>query len=358
MTLLMGFSSSTGESEQLTTKSFSMETNTQLPNKITADNCIDVSETHQDTPTYKDGSTNDLTLYSGALLLMADCLGTGILALPQDVKVLGKFWGLGFIILNLPINWYAGTILSNVARRVDMGDYDIVAHDSDDISPEKQDDLSTEANLEATPIAQNSSLTLSSKTIDKSTYDFIGLTNALFIPSGNTFSLASNIVIFIFYCNIFLVLGNYILVMSHAVRAIIGEANICMPNAGIIASTLMFALAQMRTMAKLGRWATIVSLTALLIVVIQCLIATNHPHNSREAEQIEVVEDGILRKFASLSSIGFAVGSQKLFLNIRHEMRDRNQAPYSLGICLFAFGSGYILVCLLAGASKFLSIPF
>ena len=55
---------------------------------------------------YHDPSSNDLTVLQGAALLTADCLGVGLLALPEDVKVLGRWLGIGFLILNLPINLY------------------------------------------------------------------------------------------------------------------------------------------------------------------------------------------------------------------------------------------------------------
>ena len=60
---------------------------------------------------YQDASTNDLTILTSALLLTADCMGTGILALPSDVQTLGRGFGLAFLIVNLPVNLYAGTIL-------------------------------------------------------------------------------------------------------------------------------------------------------------------------------------------------------------------------------------------------------
>jgi len=71
------------------------------------------------TDSYEYLSANDLNMLQGAALLTADCLGTGLLALPQDVKVLGKVIGLGFLILNLPINLYAGTILSHAAQHIE-----------------------------------------------------------------------------------------------------------------------------------------------------------------------------------------------------------------------------------------------
>lgn len=164
-----------------------------------------------------------------------------------------------------------------------------------------------------------------------------------------------------------LTIGNYILVMSHAVTAVAGEDNLCLPTAGIIASTLMFGLSQLRTMANLGRSVSAVSLLALFIVVIQCVYAlrpkddvtlvTEHEESvnavtSEMLEEATTTTDGatILSKMSSLASIGFAVGSQKLLLNIRHEMADpAKAAPQSLAIALVTYGFAYVLVCLLAG---------
>jgi hypothetical protein len=66
-------------------------------------------------------SPNNLNVWQGAALLTADCLGTGILALPSDIHVLGYggWAGLGFLMANLPINLFAGTILSHTATHVE-----------------------------------------------------------------------------------------------------------------------------------------------------------------------------------------------------------------------------------------------
>ena len=125
--------------------------------------------------------------------------------------------------------------------------------------------------------------------------------------------------------------------MSHAVSAMVGEDNLCIPTAGIIASTLMFALSQLRTMALLGRSVSAVSLTCLLVVVAQCLRslrgASGEEDNEMMEEDAEEVAsytpaEATLARMGSLAAIGFAVGSQKLLLNIRHEMADRTGGHY------------------------------
>jgi len=379
---------------------------------------------------YHDPSTNDLSIISAAALIMADCLGTGILALPADMHVLGLGFGIAFLLFNLPINLYAGTILGKTARFVegkldectavptevpedDGADLDGASHVT--ASSEEGDDLgSTDRTSKKPGYASVDNVTSADEPqndrdqehrrhkddVHRShhannhvhTSDFLGLTTAIFYdPStspdeGRTRSLwPTRLVTTIYYINIFLVLGNYILVMSHAVAALVGEENICLPTAGIVASVLMYGLSQARTMANLGRSASVISLAALFVVVGMCLASIERGdeglneegddrrgleqqtavHRWLDDEQVDgenVNEDAtnggegsssgasIPRQLAAIASIGFAVGSQKLLLNIRHEMKVRdNCAPKALGVALFIYGAVYAAVCILAG---------
>lgn len=110
----------------------------------------------------------------------------------------------------------------------------------------------------------------------------------------------------------------------------------------------MFIVSQRRTMAGLGRSASVLSLAALLIVVIQCLYAAQFSDLDLAMSDAEPT---FLRKLSAFGSIGFAVGSQKLLLNIRHELSDRQQAPRSLAWSLSAFGTFYVVVILAAGSN-------
>lgn len=142
--------------------------------------------------------------------------------------------------------------------------------------------------------------------------------------------------------------------MSHAISALLGEEVLCLPQAGMIAVALMYGVTQTRTMASLGRTATMVSLMALFVVVAQCLWAFHMKEdNSVEASSPQDSDHGspsLLRKFSALGGIGFAVSSQKLFLNIRHELADRSKGPKTLGVSLSAFGIVYVGIILLAGS--------
>ena len=332
-------------------------------------------------------NSNDLNLYQGAALLTADCLGTGILALPASMVVLGRIFGLAFLILQLPINLYAGTILSHTADLVERKQLPVVDLDHNNVAdgsqyPSRdratQDETDEGERIGNQPANKQPSVSIMTGTktaphyesivaMDderfedelppsstqcrhdaSSTSDFIGMTHALFQHPA-----ATHVVMILYYCNIFLVLGDYMLVMSHAVAALLGD-QICVPTAGIVASTLMFLVSQLRTMATLGRTVSIVSLMALFLVVIQCLLALAQRDDDMSSIPSSSIEKGLFPKFSALASIGFAVGSQKLFLNIRHEMYVRQEAPKALAISLSCYVTLYVAICLLAGPSKYL----
>jgi hypothetical protein len=100
---------------------------------------------------------------------------------------------------------------------------------------------------------------------------------------------------------------------------------------------------------------SIVSLLALFLVVIQCLISLGHARDPIPIQPSpSLITAGlVLSKFSALASIGFAVGSQKLLLNIRSEMKSKQEAPRVLAISLSAYITLYVMICVLAGPSKF-----
>ena len=309
---------------------------------------------------YKDPSAHDLNVKTGAALLTADCMGTGILALPGDMKVMGSGFGIGFLVANLFVNFYAGSILCHAATCVE--DAGAINGTVDSTVVSYQSTSPHNAEIEHFTHTEEGGQK-NSKNLQLTT-DFISMTRALFDTQPDYgYSKATATVTTVYYVNIFLVLGNYVLVMSHAVTAMLGD-QICLPLAGVIASTLMFGVSQLRTMARLGRTASVISLAALAILVLQCLFPLiwnrpylvdsidNSPINDRFLLDTTTTNTSILRKFAAASSIGFAVGSQKLLLNIRHEFKNRTDTPHSLAIALTSFGSVYILVCILAGTGE------
>ena len=303
------------------------------------------------------------------------------------MKILGPTFGLSFLILNLPINWFAGRLLGNAASVVEMraarvGLYDSIVEqddvfayrdsfDADYAEGEDEtfgrDDYDMEdtyleppapSNLRHVPQEESSQQHTQFEDSNAHTFDFVGITTALY----GSFTKPTQTVTAIYYTNIILVLGNYILVMSHAISAVFHD-EICVPTAGVLSAICMYGLLQLRTMSSLGRVVSFISLGCLAIVVFQCLFAirqngeenggggrirTLEEQNSEDDKIVSTLTH-IMRQFAAISSIGFAVGSQKLFLNIRHEFHNRSNAPKSLGVALAGFGAVYVTVCLTAG---------
>mmetsp|Transcript_5638 Transcript_5638/g.9257 ORF Transcript_5638/g.9257 Transcript_5638/m.9257 type:complete len:178 (-) Transcript_5638:23-556(-) len=164
--------------------------------------CDDDNSSSGSSASYEDPSSNDLTLVTGALLLTADCMGTGILALPADVQTLGQTFGLVFLLLNLPVNLYAGTILSKSALFVEenmlghttasdeYNNYDeIIGNDNVSTVEMKKSDTAnnkqTKKGYSSVNEIHNDSNNLETQTqqhnhhSDTATFDFVGLTSML-----------------------------------------------------------------------------------------------------------------------------------------------------------------------------------
>jgi amino acid permease len=387
-----------------------------------------------------DGVQQKLVMWQGIALLTADCMGVGILGLPSDMKVLGWAVGLSFLVLNCPINYFAGNLLSILASDIERKEENATIDDDGTntteielaatINPSKKPSSIVGGDIDAFTIRrkfsnkkksyrglpQNQPEETISQAADDCNYneeydvvicnngdendsqngdgdndfpegafqdeivrdedaireigddnnhretsDLINITAAIFSPIDSLTSRTCIMLVkIIYYANLFLVLGDYILVMSRSVAALFGEENICLPTAGAVASILMFGLCQFRTMANLGRSVSLASLFALLIVLVQCLFhhhqnttgnSTDIPQsrNLKEEDDIDNNNDGIWGKFSSLAGIGFAVGSQKLFLNIRHELQHRDESSRVLAGSLFTYGMAYVAVVLLSG---------
>ena len=287
------------------------------------------------------------------------------------MKVLGTKLGLFFLIVNLPINYGAGLILSLAADHVEQGgNHEEYFGDAQRVtntiattrlvaetSSKLYDALENSSYGDDDEVENASELENIGPNMDDSdtaTFDFVGMTAKIFNDPKTT-----QLVMILYYVNIFLVLGNYIVVMSHAVIAMLDNGTnddgifSCTPIAGLLASTLMFSISQLRTMARLGRTASVVSLLSLSVVVAQCLFFAQQ--NDDTINKVGEFEDDVggvrlfLRQLSALGSIGFAVGSQKLFLNIRHEFANRQNAPKSLAVSLTAFGSFYVFIVAMAG---------
>ncbi len=226
-----------------------------------------------------------LSVPSTAALLVADVVGTGILALPSNVHTVGLPFGLAFICAQVPLNQLAGCFLTHAANHVES------------------------AAPRSSPVA-----------------DYRLLAAAL---AGRESRLA-RATSAAFFANLILILGNYLVAMSGAVQAILYDSHVCRSTAALIAAVLLLAVNQLPSLRELGRAPTAVSLASVVGLLAICLAPAAHkPADGADdddgggGDEFESVVRRGLRVAAALSGIVFAIGSQKLLLNIRAEMMQR-----------------------------------
>jgi len=260
-----------------------------------------------------------------ATLLVADCVGTGVLALPNDAKVMGLGLFAGFMALNLFLNIYAGSLVNKAASR------------------------------EGRP------------------RDLLELATRL--GGSDRFQGAIRLA---WYANLLLVLGNYVLVMAQGIDLLVGGAGSettttrqqkiigCAPVSSLLAAGFCLLLVQgNRTMHALDKGPSQVSLVSVAVIVVLCLSRVSNEGKKRSDNAMSSSSflngGGTLRWLrpgagasaralgASFGSVVFAVNSQKLLLNVRAEMIDvtRSDAALTLALCSYVFI--YVVVVLAAG---------
>jgi len=228
----------------------------------------------------------NLSVLATASLLVADVVGTGILALPGEVAVIGG-GGLLFLVLQFPLNMYIGSLLNAAADRTDQCN-------------QQSGETANLVSLSASLFGSSAAVTLA--------------TRAAYI------------------LNLFLVLGNYLVVMSNAVGAMLGpEHRLCQYQSTLVATSLLLGLNQLPSLADIGRWPTVVSIASVVAVLMLCLVGSNSEPQpisstgggSNGSGTSAIASDGAhgwMATGTALSGIIFASASQKLLLNIRTEV--------------------------------------
>ena len=67
----------------------------------------------------RESTSQRLSVSATAALLVADVVGTGILALPSNVHTVGMAFGIAFIAAQVPLNQFAGKLLCGAASSVE-----------------------------------------------------------------------------------------------------------------------------------------------------------------------------------------------------------------------------------------------
>jgi len=216
-----------------------------------------------------------------ALLLVADIIGSGVLSLPKAFADLG--WGGGFfmLIFCVPLNLYTGILLFRIRN----------------ILP------------------------------NATTYGTVG--GHLFGRCGATMGY------FVLYVYIVLLLGDYMVVLSMNVQGIFYISRLCRAIAGVVVGALLLATNQIRTLHGVSISA-IVSNSTIVIVLAICMQLVwegkgleSEGLQNDPVKRVSVTTD-FWKVFSSMSSFIFAMGGQKIYLEIMSEMRNPSDFPKSL----------------------------
>ena len=154
--------------------------------------------------------------YHSSLLLLADIVGSGILALSGAFSKMGWFFGFLLLILCCPLNMYTGILLARLRKHHPL----------------------------------------------VTTYGELG--ESLF---GKKVGYACYAILYIY---IFFVLGEYMVVMSRSIQGVFYNTDMCRPVAGILSCLILFISNQARTLRNIA-FLSIVSFVTIFIVLTICL---------------------------------------------------------------------------------------
>lgn len=243
--------------------------------------------------------------YHSSLLLLADIVGSGILALAGAFAKLGWFFSIVLLIICCPLNYYTGVLLCRI------------------------------------------------KTHRPNVTTYGELMENLFGGYGNYVGWI------VLYLYVFLILGEYHLIMARSVQGTFYDASLCRPVAGIIASVIVFLSNQVRTLHNIALL-SIVSVVTIFIVLTICLndmISDSKPIGSAGVEHNLVASVNFWDFYGAFSTLIFAWAGQKIYLEIMTEMRDSKDFTKSLsGAYPFIF-IGYAVVGFVGYGVKGRSAP-
>ncbi|GMI10145.1 hypothetical protein TrVE_jg7082 [Triparma verrucosa] len=233
--------------------------------------------------------------WAAGLLISAEVVGTGILALPFFCSVITKPWGLSYLALNIGVNYYAGARLTQAASIVEQRHH-------------------------VPPIL-----------------DLLELSQLTTLP---------NLTLTIYYTNLILVMGSYLLTISTSFSSLLYPLTVPSSILTFLIVSILIALSlRLNSMAKLGKAPTYVSITTILVVVLLSLIGAK-----TTADQPPPTAISPFQIPGSLSGISFAVSSQKLLLNVRKSMDSSSKLKINeaLFVALAMYGLFYVITILVA----------
>ena len=230
-----------------------------------------------------------------ATLLVADCVGTGVLALPFDGHRMGILFFTMFMGLNLWLNVYAGRLLNAAAGETRCRDF-----------------ISLARHLQAS-------------------------------------KLMVTLITCCWYANLFLILGQYMLSMAAGLDLLFG-VQLCTPFSSLAAGGVVFLLSQFNTtMLALDNGPSQASILATIAVIVLCVAKIHTTDDQGNYSKWVAPRSSVLGIASSMGSVCFATAGLKLLLPVRAEMRDVGQANAAVVFAASAYCVAYVVVVLAAG---------
>lgn len=280
-----------------------------------------------------------------SMILTAECVGTGVLALPGCAHTLGLIPFFALLGFQVGLNGYAGMLLAQAAQICERrASYNLCAetttplHDDVDEASAWGGADEAEAALDAVVFGAEAAPVAVERP-----RDFLDLAHKLDAGPRTT-----RIVGFCWYGNLFLIAAQYLVVMARALRAAVPIEG-CAVLASLLAScAAVLVLSRLPTLDAIGRGAAQISFLAVVLILGACVRETaNTLPNAWPAVALD--GGGLAALAAAAGSVTFSMTSTKLLLNVRLEMAQPEEARSALGGGLAAYTTLYALVALLAG---------
>ena len=263
-----------------------------------------------------------------AIILVAECVGTGVLALPYVASVLGTGPFLLFVAIQVALNLYAGELLATAAETAERKtNYEACRSTTSALWDfvDDTDNIDWDTGEPKSPTTRPR--------------DMLELAQALDAGRPLRALVASA-----WYGNLVLILAQYLVVMARSLRVAFP-----MPGCAVVVSLLIAALtawliAQLPTLDALGKGAAQLSFASVVAILAICA-----KHTPTGPPPVVVEDASAAAVAASLTTVTFAMITSKLFLNVRREMRDPREARKTLRYGIAAFTCVYVVVVFMSG---------
>ena len=263
-----------------------------------------------------------------ATILVAECVGTGVLALPYVASVLGTGPFLLFVAVQVALNLYAGELLATAAETAERRtNYEACRSTTSALWDfvDDTDNLDWDTGEPKSPTTRPR--------------DMLELAQALDAGRPLRALVASA-----WYGNLVLILAQYLVVMARSLRVAFPLPGCAVVESLLIAALTAWLIAQLPTLDALGKGAAQLSFASVVAILAICARHTKNgvpPVVAQDASAAAVA--------ASLTTVTFAMITSKLFLNVRREMRDPREARKTLRYGIAAFTCVYVVVVFLSG---------